>query len=116
MYIAVEKKRFVYGDFMTAQQVRPRALSPIHAPYAIEILREFSASEFIGRVYERTPTQEWNLLRPSDANQAPWYKTALKQPQAVGFEMEGAGHWMVQNVRTESDDRGSYVAVALKSR
>src|SRR5215467_5526311 len=103
MYIAVEKKPFVYGDFKTADRVRPRALPPLYAPYAIEILREFSASEFIGRVYQRTPSQEWSLLRPSDANHAPWYKIALRQPQTVRFDMEGAGQWIVQNVRIESD-------------
>jgi hypothetical protein len=115
-----ERKTFVYGDF-TYPREGLRTLGgvtapPGYTPYAIEILREFSAFEFIGKVYRLSGSQRWEILDPEDAKHASWYEIALKGPATVKFDMQGSGVWTVQNVRIESDDRGRYIAVALSTR
>ena len=121
--LITEKKTFVYGDFNTQAQrsgmrgskITMPAVPPGYAPYAIEILREFSVSEFKGKVYQLSQSLRWEILDPGDANGAEWYKMALKRPKEVKFQMQGSGQWTVQNVRIESDDQGRYVAVALSN-
>jgi hypothetical protein len=109
-----EKKTFVHGDFVLARELtRP---PDIASPYAVEILREFSGSEFVGKVYHRDATGRWEVLRPKDAHASKWYSAALKSPHNVHFEMSGSGQWKVQNVRTESDIEGPYIAVALSRK
>jgi len=118
MATIVDKKPFVYGDFIVSG-LGKIGLTPPPAPglspFAIEILREFSSAEFIGKVYKLTDWQEWKVLSPADAAQSNWYQSALKTPKAVKFKMQGSGQWVVENVRTESDGHGPYVAVALKN-
>lgn len=115
-----EKKTFVYGDFKLPPAKGLEKLTPPppsrYSPYAIEILREFSASEFIGKVYQLSASMRWEILDPKDAEREDWYKTALRRPQQVRFEMQGSGQWTVQNVRVESDDQGRYVAVGLSNQ
>jgi hypothetical protein len=47
-----------------------------------------------------------------------WYKKlgpAMRtSPTLYYFDMEGSGHWTVLHFRTESDETGIYVAVALR--
>ncbi|HKD81017.1 MAG TPA: hypothetical protein VKH81_15075 [Candidatus Angelobacter sp.] len=114
---APDRKPFVYGDFYPEGRVgMPRPPVPVgYAPYALEILREFSASEFIAKVYQLNPSLQWSVLRPEDASRMLWYSLALKTPRMVGFNMQGSARWKIQNVRTESDEQGQYVAVALSS-
>ena len=114
-----EKKTFVYGDFKSAVRFGSSDATgttvPGYSPYAIEILREFSASEFIGKVYQLSRSLRWEILAPEDAERVDWYRTALKRPQKVKFEMQSSGQWTVQNVRIESDPQGRYVAVGLSN-
>lgn len=127
---STEKRAFVYGDFNPPpakssvrtrnplggiRKLTPPIPPPGYSPYAIEILREFSGSEFIGKVYQLSASLHWDILGPQDAEQSYWYKTALKRPREVKFEMQGSGQWTVQNVRIESDELGQYVAVALSN-
>ena len=117
-----EKRTFVYGDFIVPPERGLEKLSRVKpppgvaSPYAIEILREFSGSEFIGKVYHRTAAGGWGLLRPEDGRASKWHQVVLKNPGRVEFEMSGSGHWKVENVRTESDIEGSYIAVALSRK
>lgn len=123
-----EKKTFVYGDFKSGVRLSsggatritppvppPPVPPPPYSPYAIEILREFSASAFIGKVYQLSSSLRWEILAPEDAERADWYRIALMRPQRVRFEMQGSGQWAVQNVRIESDPEGRYVAVGLSN-
>jgi len=113
-----EKRTFVYGDFIPSAkglEKLSQLMPPGYSPYAIEILREFSASEFIGKVYQLSRSLRWEILAPEDAERVDWYRTALKRPQKVKFEMQSSGQWTVQNVRIESDPQGRYVAVGLSN-
>lgn len=119
MYMAVtERKPFVYGSFYPAAGLGALARREVpagYSPYALEILREFSSSEFIGKVYQLSPSLQWIILRPEDAGSMQWYHLALRNPNMVRFDMQGSTKWKVQNVRTETDEQGTYVAVALSS-
>jgi len=115
MATIVEKKPFVHGDFVVGGRKATLTTLSGRSPFAIEILREFSSSEFVGKVYELTGSLDWKILSPADAAKSNWYKSALKTPKAVKFKMQGSGQWAVENVRTESDWQGQYVAVALKN-
>ena len=87
---------------------------PARTPVAIEILREFSATELVGKVYIRGPAAGWVPVDPSTLADYDWYKHFGKQGWQVNFDMEPAGRWNVLNFRTESDERGPYVAAALR--
>jgi len=118
--VIIAKRPFVYGDFNLPTEktagLKP-TLPPGYSRYAVEILREFSPTEFVGKVYVIVPTTlQWVLLRPEDASRALWYEVAIKAPKMVKFKMQGSGQWSVQNVRTESDDQGPYVALALTNK
>ena len=126
--VVTEKKTFVYGNFIVlAQKPGARGRNPLggvtgltpppgYSPYAIEILREFSPSEFIGKVYQLSGSLRWEVLDPANAKGEGWYRTALKRSHDVKFEMQDSGQWTVQNVRIESDDQGRYVAAALSNK
>ena len=43
-----------------------------------------------------------------------WYREFKGRDRRVFFEMEPSGRWNVLNFRIESDERGPYVAAALK--
>jgi hypothetical protein len=98
---------FVYGHFS-----RPPAdyealtfLPPGSENLAVEILREFSANEFVGKLYYKSSLGDWTPLDPSKLSQYSSYSW---------FEMEGSGRWEVLHFRAESDEGGPYVAVALR--
>ena len=113
-----ERKPFVYGSFYPPAGLGALARREVpvgYSPYALEILREFSVSEFIGKVYQLNSSLQWAVLRPEDAGAMQWYSLALKNPHMVRFDMQGSTKWRVQNVRTETDEQGPYVAVALSS-
>jgi len=114
---------FVYGCFTwmakKATQRRQSAMKKLlwqpGDRIAIEILREYSATEFIGKMYWST-TGDWtpvDAVRVATCDWYEWYqKTAGRK---LYFEMEGSGNWEVLHFRNESDASGPYVAVALKS-
>jgi len=111
-------RTFVYGDFFLGK--RPRGLPPIMQPFAIEILREFSTTEFVGKLFARAGNS-WRPSTKSGLYNYQWYTIYQKASTSPGgakgllyFDMEGSGPWQVQHLRDESDDSGPYIAVALK--
>jgi len=111
-YVKVNRT-FVYGDFSLSKSP---SLRPLEGhPFAIEILREFSTTELIGKLYSRAGGSWVVATRDALANRE-WYKLYRMKapPRFIFFVMEGSGIWHVQNIRDESDDSGPYIAVALK--
>ncbi len=113
---------FIYGIFLDkAQRVR-RLSAPIEVPTAaIEILREFSAIELIGKVYALTPGRNWQPLSPSAAHSYDWFKTYRNiivhkrtTRNKLFFESQDGDFWEVVYLRQESDTSGPYIAVALQ--
>ena len=118
------QRPFVYGTFRsprTGVGLTPIPLyvtSPGEPDIALEVLREFGANELIGKIYIRTfgatswvPAQ-WDLIQ----NTA-WYKAYITfHGQNFFFDMAGSGTWQVVHFRTETDETGPYVAVALQYR
>jgi len=103
-------RTFVYGSFSEHRGHMPPP--PGMQPFAVEILREFSTTEFIGKLFARVGSSWLPSTRGGLANY-PWYRSYQKS-KPLYFEMEGSGVWQVQNLRDESDDSGPYIAVALK--
>jgi hypothetical protein len=120
-------RTFVYGTFLwvgMSTKGLPRLPSsripPPPEPYktddqmAVEILREFGASELVGRLYSRIVGGEWLPVQPSMVLLFPWYETFTQRPSHVVFDLEASGPWEVLFVRRESDEQGVYIAVALR--
>lgn len=91
-------------------------LEPFGAGYevAIEILREFGATELVGRLFTRPKGGSWLPTPLSVAQQLPWYEFFVKNPALVVFDMQGSGVWELVYVRLESDEQGQYTAIALR--
>jgi hypothetical protein len=82
---------------------------------AVEILREFGASELVGKLYSRqVGGGTWTAMRFSDIRLLPWYKTFEKTPEFLAFDVDLSGPWRVLDIRRESDDQGPYIAAALR--
>jgi hypothetical protein len=69
----------------------------------------------IGKVYIKAfassawmPAQ-WDLIQQVD-----WYQGYLQMPQHFLFDMAGSGTWEVVHFRTETDETGPYMSVAIK--
>jgi hypothetical protein len=112
-------RAFVYGNFLIGKKT---GYQPIMQPFAIEILREFSGTEFVGKLYIRV-ADSWLPATRTMLLNYDWYtayerthSARLAPPQSLHFGMEGSGTWQVENFRDESDESGPYVAVALKFR
>jgi hypothetical protein len=108
-------RTFVYGDFFVGKQA---GLPKILQPFALEILREFSSTEFVGKLYIRV-NDSWVPATRAMLFNYPWYTFYQKASSSrlaskiLHFAMEGSGLWQVENLRDESDDSGPYVAAAL---
>src|SRR5713101_200918 len=105
---------FVYGDFVFGSH--PYGLSPPPGvqPFAIEILREYSANEFIGKLYSKASGGNWLPASRYGLSNYKWYQLFAKVKRNLFFEMEGSGPWEVEHFREESDETGPYLAVALR--
>lgn len=101
---------FVSGQFVPEGPGPP---PPPTEPVAVEILREFGPSEFIGKIYVQKWT-EWVPVAPETASQYWWY--SLFSKIKLNFELKGSGLWKVEWFRFESSARSPnpYLAVALK--
>jgi hypothetical protein len=125
MYVKTNST-FVYGRFVWPRKSTvPSGMgSPPPPPgaedIAIEVLREYSSAEFLGKLYARAqffgspPFGDWSPIGPAKVPSFDWYKWFLDKQQHLYFAMEGSGYWEVVNFRNESDENGPYVAVGLK--
>jgi hypothetical protein len=111
-----ESRPFAYGRFVAHSPTGYGFLLPPSPPsIAIEILREFSAAELVGKVYTKGLAAEWVPVAPGALADYDWYKDFKEKGKgSLHFDMEPSGRWDVLNFRIESDERGPYVAVALK--
>ncbi|GEM_PF-3032829 len=108
-------RTFVYGHFNWPHKRLEPEPPPGRDDIAIEVLREYSANEFVGKLYHKLISiRDWVPINPSEGSKREWYKWFVKEKRRLVFLMEGSGAWEVQNFRTESDESGPYLAVALK--
>ena len=107
---------FVYGTFLWVQKPRTQAFfgSADEPDIALEILREFSASEFVGKLYTKPVIGKWTIAQFEEIRQTAWYEVSEKAPQFIVFDMQGSGPWEVLHFRIESDESGRYVALAVR--
>ncbi|MGH9432137.1 MAG: hypothetical protein ACRD3T_11395 [Terriglobia bacterium] len=105
---------FVYGHFKWPEMKRGFEPPPGTNDFAIKVLREYSANEFVGKLYRKLSIGDWVPVDPSKASEYEWYRSFRTRRRKVSFEMDGSGIWEVQNFRIESDETGPYVAVALR--
>jgi hypothetical protein len=117
-FVRTGNRAFVYGRFFVAPKRSALRPSQSEARFALEILREFSSTEFVGKMYVNVGT--WIPATWSALSQHRWYQQYEKfrgTPLAsnlLQFEMDGSGVWSVQYLRDESDESGPYLAAALK--
>lgn len=106
---------FVYGTFLWIQKPKTQAFfgTADEPDIALEILREFRASEFVGKLYTKPVIGDWTIAQFEQIRQTAWYEVSEKAPQFIVFDMQGSGPWEVLHFRIESDESGPYVAVAL---
>jgi hypothetical protein len=129
MYVKTSSTTFVYGRFVwpkpkerTRYQPAPAPLPVGYEDIAIEVLREYSSAEFLGKLYARgeffgsPAVADWSPIAPAKVSSYDWYKWFSSKQQHLYFAMEGSGYWEVINFRNESDENGPYVAVGLKYR
>ena len=109
-------RTFVYGTFTAKTralrrlgQVKPEIA--VEPDIAIEVLREFSLSEFIGRVHVKGGGGNWMRLTGASLRNYDLYRTYLSQGDLKFFMQDDT--WNVKYFREESDETGPYVAVAL---
>jgi hypothetical protein len=120
-------KVFIYGRFKHPGEVPllpfPFApTAPIGSPIisafntapdvAVEILREFSATELVGKVYVLGRGSAWSPVSQPGIRAYSWYQDFPRL--GLILDTEGSNPWKVLYFRQESDDSGPYVAVGLK--
>jgi hypothetical protein len=116
---------FIYGEFQgedpTMAAVRKFLGRPESdlATEAIEILREFSPLELIGKVYVLTQSRNYQPVSPLGVRDYTWYKDYQKTSFGgvkgkFYFKVKDGDRWQVLWMRQESDDSGPYIAVALR--
>jgi hypothetical protein len=118
-----QQRTFVYGTFRWPTKVAaspsgllppPPLSSPGEPDIALEILREFSSTELIGKIYVRPLYGSWTPAQWDQVQRSVWYAQHERLPKHFVFDMVGSGLWEVLNFRSESEDTGPYVAVALQ--
>ena len=104
----------MYGTFTTLDpSVLEKMLGPRPPDIAIEILREFSASELVGKVYVKGSSGNWAPVSQPGVRDYVWYGD-FQRTKNLEFWMEGSDPWKVLYFRAESDDAGPYLAAGLK--
>jgi len=113
-------RRFVYGNFVAeGEPLYGNVLSRFARvaggtpEIAIEIVQEYSANQFVGKIYRKNTSGNWVPMDAGSLATHSWYQQFQEQRQ-LQFDMEGSGSWDVLHFRVESDDTGPYVAVALQ--
>ena len=108
---------FVYGQLFLSPKKSASRPSSGDPRLAVEILREFSSAEFVGKLYVNVGT--WIPAVWSSVSQHKWFQQYEKfkfSPMAttlLHFAMEGSGVWKVKFLRDESDESGPYIAIGL---
>ncbi len=122
---------FIYGQFLAEYETRPKplflgqSLEPIGkpisvpelSPIAIEILREPSVLELIGKVYVWTINRNYQPVTPLGVGNFNWYEqyqAASRNKEKYYFKAKDGDLWQVPWMRQESDESSAYIAVALK--
>lgn len=125
------RRVWVYGAFLTEREASPHVpflapglrlsppptSEPALAPQALEILREFSVVEFIGKVYVLTPGRNYQPVTPLGVRNYTWwgqFQDAVKEGGKFYFKANDGDLWHVVWLRQESDDAASYIAAGLK--
>jgi hypothetical protein len=88
------QRPFVYGTFRwPIKAAGPLQAIPMVLPgepdIALEILREFSATELIGKLYIRPLFGNWEFMKPEQLKSVSWYDWFEKMPQHFLFDMKG---------------------------
>ena len=116
---------FIYGEFQSAdpasmflRKLMGGQQSDL-ATQAIEILREFSPLELIGKLYVLTQGRNYQPVTPMGVREYTWYKDYQKSSlggatEKFHFKVKDGDLWQVLWIRQESDDSGPYIAVALR--
>jgi hypothetical protein len=112
----VKTGRFVYGELQP--QEMGRLLSKLAGldrgpEFAIEIIREYSANELVGKLLRKGSSGDWVPVDPGTLASTEWQRRFSGNSPAK-FEMAGSGTWKVLHLRIESDETGPYVAIALR--
>jgi hypothetical protein len=116
------KRVFIYGHFLDRAEKQRKLPPPPSLPStAVEILREFSAVELIGKVYALTPGRNWQPVTPEGVRNYEWFTAYRRIVQhkpttqnRMYFETQEGDYWEVLFFRQESDDLGQYIAVGLR--
>jgi hypothetical protein len=115
------RRVFINGNFINKDQREQRLPMPIEvSSNAIEILREFSSTELVGKVYVRTLGGTLQPVSPMGVRDFDWYQEyqkSLRGGNIVGnlyFETKDGDFWEVVYLRPETDESGGYIAVALQ--
>ena len=116
------KRIFVYGHFLDGRQKAERSPLPIEtSSVAIEVLREFSATELVGKIYVLVPGRSWQVAFPTESREYDWLRKYETSRRAKGgaadvlyFETREGDFWEVLYLRQESDESGPYLAAALR--
>src|SRR5580704_11802159 len=97
VYVTKSDRPFVYGDFVFGSPRSRIPPPPGSQPFAIEILREYSVNEFIGKLYVKTPIGNWQPASLPGVSGHKWYMNYAKLPRLLYFDMEGSGRWAVEH-------------------
>jgi hypothetical protein len=113
--MSVQTALFVYGELSPPDLSRYLAKNvPGKLVFAIEILREYSASELLGKLYRHPYSGDWMPVDPGALETSEWQQLFSSSSSLMYFEMTGSGKWKVLHLRIESDETGPYVAIALR--
>ena len=115
------KQVFIYGQFVNKDQRTHPQRQALRFDNAIEILREFSATELVGKVYAQTAGGNLQAVSVLGLSNYGWYgdhQAFLREggnPQKkMYFATQDEDFWEVLYFRPETDSSGAYVAVALQ--
>ena len=104
MYVKTGTGRFVYGELQPPEPGRDYATlgGDVQPKFAVEIIREYSANELVGKLCRRGYSGEYVPYDPGMIESQPPHFPRGSQT----FEMAGSGPWKVLHLRIESDEAG----------
>jgi hypothetical protein len=113
----VKTGRFVYGELhpQPLGRILGRALRHAEPEFAVEIIKEYSPNELVGKLHRKDNSGQWIPVDPGTLEGPEWQQRfSGGSPGKWKFEMAGSGVWKVLHLRIESDETGPYVAIALR--